>query len=499
MRLDAYTRTSKSKAEGGLSEEEQREKITKYADLHDIALTWHAHEEDVSGRSMDRPIFNEIMGKVQAGRSDGIIVAKLDRFARSLAGGVKCMAEIIALKKNLVSVADNIDLSTPTGRAMAQIVMVFAELESERRKEDFAYGQKSKIGKGVHGANPVYGYVKVNGKPLRLDPETSPHVLTMFTMRARGDSWERIAKHLDESAPRAGGGHWTGRHVARIVANRAYLGEAFYGEHVKKGAHPAIVTIDEFDAAQIVTGGRQAPTAEKGLLSGIVRCAGCRYTMRAAHEARADGSEAPYYICTKHHGGGVCKAPASIMAHLLDPLLLERLLVLSWEDTGQELGDARRVLQLADDRMREFLANDELRQIVGDAAYLTEAQKRRSSVDDAQSAIEAILRTRKQPVPASDDMTEEQMREYVRSSLDSVYVRKGKEPVAERVLVFDRGEDDLAKPSKGNGKYRTMPTPWPAARVLAKQLPAVEVLPDDGRPEGVFVDGERVGLAELRR
>ena len=447
---------------------------------------------------MSRPIFNEVMARVRDGATDGIIVAKLDRFARTLAGGVKVMAELHERGAVLVSVADGIDLSTPTGRALGHIMIVFAELERERRKEDFDGGQAHKIASGVHGAKPIYGYVKVNGKPLKLDPETSPHVLTMFTMRARGDSWERIAKQLDENAPRTGGGHWTGRHVARIVANRAYLGQAFYGEHVNKGAHPAIVTIDEFDAAQIVTGGRQAPTAEKGLLSGIVRCAGCRYTMRAAHETRADGREAPYYVCTKHHGGGVCKAPASIMAHMIDPLMLERLLVLSWEDTGQELGDARRVLKLADDRMSEFLANDELRQIVGDAAYLTEAQKRRSAVDDAQAAIEAILRTRKQPVPTSDDMTAEDMREFVRSSLDSVYVRKGKEPAAERVLVFDRGEDDLEKPSKGNGNYRTMPTPWPAARVLANQLPTTEVLPDDGQPEGVFVDGEPVSLAELR-
>lgn len=62
-------------------------------------------------------------------------------------------SELAERGKVLVSVADNIDLSTPTGRAMGQIMIVFAELERERRKEDYEGGQRSKIKRGVHGAS----------------------------------------------------------------------------------------------------------------------------------------------------------------------------------------------------------------------------------------------------------------------------------------------------------------------------------------------------------
>jgi DNA invertase Pin-like site-specific DNA recombinase len=86
--LDAYIRVSAVKGRGGesfISPHVQRERIEAWAHLHDRTLVWHEPELDVSGGRMDRPIFDQIMARIRAGESGGVVVvAKLDRFARTL-------------------------------------------------------------------------------------------------------------------------------------------------------------------------------------------------------------------------------------------------------------------------------------------------------------------------------------------------------------------------------------------------------------------------------
>jgi hypothetical protein len=265
-------------------------------------------------------------------------------------------------------------------------------------------------------------------------------------------------------APLPGERKWTPRKVSQIVANRAYLGHAYYGEIENRDARPAIITRDEYDAAQVAGPGRNALKNEQGKLTGLIRYAGCRYVMRPRVEVRGD-KKIPGYVCAKHHANGECPEPTVIAAHMIDePVLLTGMFLSMPVDGDNDLDEARRVLTVAEDRMRDFLANDELRSIVGDGAYLSEARDRNSAVDAAQAAVDDLLRHRKPTAPqTSKHTTEDEIMDFHRSLLDSVYVRKGKGPVRERVLVFDRGDDKLDKPRRGNKTYPPKPVPWPEA------------------------------------
>jgi DNA invertase Pin-like site-specific DNA recombinase len=508
MRLDGYIRVSKVGERSGesfLSPDEQRSKIEQYAKLHGIRLTMHEPELDESGGTMRRPIFDGIMDRIRAGQSDGLIVAKLDRFARTVVGGVEVMAELAERGKVLVSVTEQIDLSTSMGKLVAHVMIAFAELERDRLRESWRNGQRSKIERGIHGASPIYGYVKVNGRPLTVDPETAPHVRTIFRLRADGWSPGRIAKRIEQKAPLPSGRKWTPRKVSQIVANRAYLGHAYYGDIENRDAHPAIVTLDEFDAAQVAGPGRNHLKREQGLLTGIIRCAGCRYAMRPRHETREDGRVIPGYVCAKHHGGGECPEPTAIAAHLIDPAVLTRggMLAFWTPQSDDELDNARRALTMAEDKMREFLADKELRQIVGEPAYLAEAKDRRAAVDDAQAAVEALLRSRKPSVPTDHEMSEAEVIEFLRFQLESVYVRKGKGPIGERVLVFERGEDKLDKPKRGSTEYKLAPVPWPVKKgdelwpnLLVNQEGGEFQLVELQSAEGIYCDGRRFDTLE---
>ena len=70
----------------------------------------------VSGSKDSRPSLNRLMAHAQQRRFDGIVVRKLDRFGRSLKHLITAIAQLEALGVTFVSLRDNWDLSTPSGR-----------------------------------------------------------------------------------------------------------------------------------------------------------------------------------------------------------------------------------------------------------------------------------------------------------------------------------------------------------------------------------------------
>lgn len=83
-----------------------------------------------SGASVQRVGYARLLDRLRDG--DEVIVVKLDRFGRSLSDLIKQINEWDARDITLKSLDDGVDTSTPMGKAMAQLVSVFAEMERER-------------------------------------------------------------------------------------------------------------------------------------------------------------------------------------------------------------------------------------------------------------------------------------------------------------------------------------------------------------------------------
>jgi site-specific DNA recombinase len=80
----AYTRVSTTKqGEFGVSLQEQREAIKRYAKKHNLVISsWF--EEQRSAAKKGRPIFNQMMKELQTKKAQGVIIHKIDRSARNL-------------------------------------------------------------------------------------------------------------------------------------------------------------------------------------------------------------------------------------------------------------------------------------------------------------------------------------------------------------------------------------------------------------------------------
>src|SRR5918996_6509090 len=150
---DGYIRVSRRggrEGESFISPDVQRERIDKWAKAHDVEIVQWWEEIDQSGAKLERPMFQEALARCERGETGGIVVARLDRFARSAADALDSIRRLNAAGARLVSVEDGFDGSTPMGRFAIGILTMIAELELERIKGNWDAAVTNAIKRGVY-------------------------------------------------------------------------------------------------------------------------------------------------------------------------------------------------------------------------------------------------------------------------------------------------------------------------------------------------------------
>lgn len=148
-----YVRQSIDKKDS-LSIEGQIELCQKQCDAHESILTYS--DRGYSGKNTNRPSFEKMISDVKNGKIQKIIVYRLDRFSRSITDFSRIWSQLEEHGVEFVSVNERFDTTTPMGKAMLYIIMIFAQLEretiAERVKDN--YYQRSKKGNWPGGPAP---------------------------------------------------------------------------------------------------------------------------------------------------------------------------------------------------------------------------------------------------------------------------------------------------------------------------------------------------------
>jgi len=153
MRVALYARVSTL---NGQNPETQLVELREYASHRSWEVVGEYVDAGVSGSKDSRPSLNRLMAHGHQRRFDAILVWKLDRFGRSLKHLVTAIAELEALGLTFVSLKDNWDLSTPSGRLMFQIVGAMAEFERSLIAERIRAGMRRRRLEGLSlGRSPI--------------------------------------------------------------------------------------------------------------------------------------------------------------------------------------------------------------------------------------------------------------------------------------------------------------------------------------------------------
>jgi DNA invertase Pin-like site-specific DNA recombinase len=119
-----------------------------------------------TGSKESRPELNRLLADARQRKFDVIVVWKLDRFARSLKHLVVALAEFESLGVQFVSLKDNLDLTTASGRLMFQIIGAMAEFERSLIQERVRAGLRNARAKGVRLGRPEVGAATASRQTL---------------------------------------------------------------------------------------------------------------------------------------------------------------------------------------------------------------------------------------------------------------------------------------------------------------------------------------------
>ena len=149
-----YARQSIDKKDS-LSIEGQIEQCRKFAGLDAKVYK----DKGYSGKNTKRPAFNELINAVKTGTVKKIFVYRLDRFSRSIADFSRMWELLEEHGVEFYSTTESFDTSTPIGRAMLNIVLVFAQLERETTAERVKDNYIHRFKLGAWGGGPApYGF-----------------------------------------------------------------------------------------------------------------------------------------------------------------------------------------------------------------------------------------------------------------------------------------------------------------------------------------------------
>ncbi len=368
LRAVVYTRLSnfRGDADPSTSPARQRESCSAYA----LAKGWQVvdvvEDLDVSGSDkglrLNRPGLLKVRELLPT--IDVVIFAKLDRLARSVVDFRAFAEEAEGYDVALVSVAESLDLTTPSGRFVATILSAFAEMEAATISQRTLDGKAGAIALRRHanGAAP-YGYRTVPhssgvGRGLDIAAEEAAHIRAAADFVLSGGSLYGALALMRErgSVPRRASA-WSISSLRVVLTGPSVLGHMTHRGSLLRDEDglplqvwPHVLPVEDVERLRAILARKPVGERRKRatrVLSGLLSCSSCGSTLRVS-SSRVGGKTVLRYACRGDVDGRACAHPVSIVADLVEEHVTSTFLATSGDlDVMEEVRTSRDVAGLA--------------------------------------------------------------------------------------------------------------------------------------------------------
>lgn len=320
MRYFIYCRkSSESEDRQVLSLDSQETEVRKAFDNSPDIEVVQVIKEARSAKEPGRPMFDDMLRRIERREADGIIAYHPDRLARNSIDGGRIIflldrKLLLDLKFSTLSFENN-----PTGKFMLNILFGQSKYYVDNLSENVKRGNRAKLALGWMPNHPAIGYKNDAGtKTIVIDPERFTLVRQLFELALTGTySLRRLAEEARAlglktiKRKRSGGKFLSVGNIHHMLTNPFYAGVVRWNGQSYPGAHPPMITNEEF----ALIGKRlsrkldKLPKQKKVLFpfKGLMRCRECGLSITAETKVNRYGYRYTYYHCTKKRSDYVCR------------------------------------------------------------------------------------------------------------------------------------------------------------------------------------------------
>ena len=376
----------------------QKKLLIKVAKEKGYTNLVHFFDDGISGVTMDRPGFADMIQQLEQGKAAAVFVKDLSRLGRNYIEVGRLTEEFFPNHDiRLVAVSDNIDTDEGENE-LAPIRNLFNEWYARDISKKRRISNKIKGNAGEPMGQPPYGYIKDPENPKRwiVDEEAAQVVRRIYRMTLEGVGTEQIAAKLEEDGvltPRAywhskginrpgkvkdlPPTHWNSSSVIKMLSVQEYCGDILnfktYSKSYKnkkrlendrenwaifKDVHDPIIERAVFEQVQQKRGKmrkRQAKDGERSMFSGLLVCADCGSNLH--FHFNQGNPEIKYFNCSNYKGNrGTCGSTHYVRVDFLEQVVL---------------GEIRRLTKYAG-----LYEDDFLKEVIGHSRQAEETERR---------------------------------------------------------------------------------------------------------------------------
>ena len=376
----------------------QKKLLIKVAKEKGYTNLVHFFDDGISGVTMDRLGFADMIQQLEQGKAAAVFVKDLSRLGRNYIEVGRLTEEFFPNHDiRLVAVSDNIDTDEGENE-LAPIRNLFNEWYARDISKKRRISNKIKGNAGEPMGQPPYGYIKDPENPKRwiVDEEAAQVVRRIYRMTLEGVGTEQIAAKLEEDGiltPRAywhskginrpgkvkdlPPTHWNSSSVIKMLSVQEYCGDILnfktYSKSYKnkkrlendrenwaifKDVHEPIIERAVFEQVQQKRGKmrkRQAKDGERSMFSGLLVCADCGSNLH--FHFNQGNPEIKYFNCSNYKGNrGTCGSNHYVRVDFLEQVVL---------------GEIRRLTKYAG-----LYEDDFLKEVIGHSRQAEETERR---------------------------------------------------------------------------------------------------------------------------
>lgn len=219
-----YIRISKEDTRSGksMSPEMQLQSCMKYCELKGLGDIEVFQDIDIGGRTDNRSEFIRMMELVDKKQVSNIVCYAMARFSRSRSTFLSAIHTFKKKKVVFHSIKESLDLSTPVGRLIADILSSLNEFEVEQLAERTSDNLQLRKGQlRVYGKNAPYGFGKAEGNLIKNQDEI-PVVQLCYHLKKQGAKTPTVANELNKLYKPRTGAKFYPKTVADIWRNEKF-------------------------------------------------------------------------------------------------------------------------------------------------------------------------------------------------------------------------------------------------------------------------------------